>query len=388
MAAARGPRGGLELLSVAPGAGVGMGRAGGPEGCGGVGARREPRRSLRRKGAEKWQRGRGEETSGPGAAEGPTLCGDGSGGAREPGAARGQQGPPEGGGGTGERSRRARPGKAAAERCGRVGREEGPEPGPRIRRGGEAEGPTGPGSALTATTAAALRGAVAAAQRQRARHAQCVTAPTRMRLPPRPASSAALAAVANGNAERRGGNIRQGFARPLRPAPLSHWTAVLPMGRSQAEGRGNTDGHAPFALAPPPPRSPRPLRGAWPNGGAGPPRRGRGLRRAWSRRGRSFGRRGAVARCCRPRGPPRRVGPPGAGERPRPAPPRPGGAAAPSGGPGPAPGTAGPSRAARTATRRHSPPRRTGAAPAYGSPPGRGLSGPRAPGAAMGVAVG
>lgn len=230
---------------MAPGAGVGMGRAGGPEGCGGVGARREPRRSLRRKGAEKWQRGRGEETSGPGAAEGPTLCGDGSGGAREPGAARGQQGPPEGGGGTGERSRRARPGKAAAERCGRVGREEGPEPGPRIRRGGEAEGPTGPGSALTATTAAALRGAVAAAQRQRARHAQCVTAPTRMRLPPRPASSAALAAVANGNAERRGGNIRQGFARPLLPAPLSHWTAVLPMGRSQAEGRGNTDGHAP-----------------------------------------------------------------------------------------------------------------------------------------------
>lgn len=138
-----------------------------------------------------------------------------------------------------------REGRSGAERCGRVGREEGPEPGPRIRRGGEAEGPTGPGSALTATTAAALRGAVAAAQRQRARHAQCVTAPTRMRLPPRPASSAALAAVANGNAERRGGNIRQGFARPLLPAPLSHWTAVLPMGRSQAEGRGNTDGHAP-----------------------------------------------------------------------------------------------------------------------------------------------
>ena len=37
MAAARGPRGGLELLSVAPGAGVGVGRAGGPGGRGGGG---------------------------------------------------------------------------------------------------------------------------------------------------------------------------------------------------------------------------------------------------------------------------------------------------------------------------------------------------------------
>lgn len=34
MAAARGPRRGLKSLSVAPGAGVGMGWAGGPEGCG------------------------------------------------------------------------------------------------------------------------------------------------------------------------------------------------------------------------------------------------------------------------------------------------------------------------------------------------------------------